>query len=517
MPVSLACDLLDIYFASLTPSVRQPASPYILAFTLRSKSVLRSENPRPCSKALLVSMLWVGAHTCESSFLTSPPSQRAKICTQLLELSISLLNPLVHVTSRSSFATGANGMVNMPSLHHSSGANLAARSDESGGLAGGTVTLDDVITYATIATVVSASEFKAASLRWWTAAFTVARELKLGKELLDPADGRHYNEDNDRIDMYNTHDGPDIYSSQSKQTVTEETREERRRTWWLLYAVDRHLALCYNRPLHLRDAECQNLLQPELDDVFQAGDHYPAETDVPVHRPRGPCVECTGHGMFGYFLPLMTILGYIIDLHLAQEHPIYGQMFTESQEPERHKVNIAVKLEQYGMSLARFRAVQATAQQANGGIEADEQTKTVVAYGTHLMHTLHVAMHGRWDPIALLDDNDRWISSTSFVTATQHAVAAAEAIREILEYDPDLSFMPFFFGIYLLQGSFLLLLIADKLRDEADPSVVKACETIVRAHEVCVVTLNTEYQVSRLLSFCTDYEANGSASEISAM
>jgi hypothetical protein len=48
-----------------------------------------------------------------------------------------------------------------------------------------------------------------------------------------------------------------------------------------------------------------------------------------------------------------------------------------------------------------------------------------------------------------------------------------------------------------LQGSFLLLLIADKLQGEASPSVVKACETIVRAHEACVVTLNTEYQVRR--------------------
>src|SRR5690606_37804062 len=57
------------------------------------------------------------------------------------------------------------------------------------------------------------------------------------------------------------------------------------------------------------------------------------------------------------------------------------------------------------------------------------------------------------------------------------------------------SFMPYFFGIYLLQGSFLLLLIADKLQGEASEAVITACETIVRAHEVCVVTLNTEYQV----------------------
>ena len=99
-------------------------------------------------------------------------------------------------------------------------------------------------------------------------------------------------------------------------------------------------------------------------------------------------------------------------------------------------------------------------------------------------------------PINLLDDNDLWISSESFISAMGHAVSAAEAASEILDYDPDLSFMPFFFGIYLLQGSFLLLLTADKLQGDASPSVVRACETIVRAHEACVVTLNTEYQVS---------------------
>jgi len=110
------------------------------------------------------------------------------------------------------------------------------------------------------------------------------------------------------------------------------------------------------------------------------------------------------------------------------------------------------------------------------------------------MHTLHILLNGKWDPISLLDDNDLWISSQSFISATSHAVAAAQAIDDILDYDPDLSFMPFFFGIYLLQGSFLLLLIADKLQDEASSAVVKACETIVRAHEACVVTLNTEYQ-----------------------
>jgi hypothetical protein len=127
--------------------------------------------------------------------------------------------------------------------------------------------------------------------------------------------------------------------------------------------------------------------------------------------------------------------------------------------------------------------------------ESDIQTRIIVAYGTHVMHVLHILLTGKWDPISLLDDNDLWISSQSFITTTGHAVSAAEAIDSILEFDPDLEFMPFFFGVYLLQGSFLLLLIADKLQTEASPSVVKACETILRAHEACVATLSTEYQV----------------------
>jgi len=53
---------------------------------------------------------------------------------------------------------------------------------------------------------------------------------------------------------------------------------------------------------------------------------------------------------------------------------------------------------------------------------------------------------------------------------------------------------------YLLQGSLILLLLADKLSTETNDGVIRACETIVRAHEAAVVTLNTEYQVGSSLS-----------------
>lgn len=528
VPISLACDLLEIYFSSSYSKFIQPASPYVLGIIFRKHSFLRQNNPRVCSPALLASMLWVGAQTSESAFLTSPPSARGKVCQKLLELTVSLLRPLIHTPTEGA-NQAANPVVNGVALGGFGVALHTARHDNEGGSTGAAGALDDVATYINLATVVSASEYKAASLRWWNAAWSLARELKLGRELAPnpdpsiPQDENAIVEGNAENDM-NINGQPAFQSRRFSGMpasvnqpghVTEEEREERRRAWWLLYIVDRHLALCYNRPLFLLDAECEGLLQPEDESVYQAGEYYTTE-NVPesYYRRRGPPLECTGHSIFGYFLPLMTILGEIVDLNHTRNHPRFGMRFRNGTDLDDMAHEISLQLDAYGRSLEAFEARFISADNNNtDGTHVDNAspsnqsttsnritetvllTKTIVAYGTHLMHTLHILLNGKWDPISLLDDNDLWISSQSFVSATGHAVSAADAISGILDYDPDLSFMPFFFGIYLLQGSFLLLLIADKLQGEASASVVKACEQIVRAHEVCVVTLNTEYQV----------------------
>lgn len=237
------------------------------------------------------------------------------------------------------------------------------------------------------------------------------------------------------------------------------------------------------------------------------------------YRPRGPQTLCTQHSIFGFYTPLMTILGYIVSLNQARNHPRFGQMSRRLAEWEEQSVEITAQLEAFGQSLREFEAYSISHAQDSliydltkskrnapmfqtGTSEhsritnAMVQTKIVLAYSTHIMHVLHILITGKWDPIDLLDDKDLWISTPSFQVAMSHSVAAAEAISEILEYDPDLSYMPFFFGISLLQGGFLLLLTADKLGGEANPDVVKACENIIKAHEACIVTLNTEYQVS---------------------
>ncbi|KAF1990841.1 hypothetical protein K402DRAFT_369830 [Aulographum hederae CBS 113979] len=499
LPIQLACDLLDIYFQSTSSAFMQPESPYVLGYVFRKRSFLRQTNPRVCTPALLASFLWIGAQTSEAAFFTSPPSSRGRICQKLLELTVGLLKPLIHggVGPDSSSAFGGNAVFNGVALgglgvHHQG--NSQDPANGSPGAAGG---LDDVATYMHLATVVSATEYKAASLRWWNAAWSLARELKLGRELAQ-----------DEGVPGSAELGPlDGHRDSSNRSPTEEGKEERRRIWWTLYIVDRHLSLCYNKPLFLLDAECENLLHPVDEIIWQSGEYYtgrPANTSPFYYSWKGPSFECTGHSIYGHFLPVMSILGEIIDLNQARNHPRLGQRFRTSADWDEQAGEITSQLEAYGRSLQAFNN-RHTGQDGNdthneGGnptarmSESVLQTKIVVAYGTHLMHTLHILLNGKWDPISLLDDNDLWISSQSFITATGHAVSAAEALNDILEYDPDLSFEPFFFGIYLLQSSFLLLLIADKLGGDASTSVVKACETIVRAHEACVVTLNTEYQ-----------------------
>jgi hypothetical protein len=554
IPLSLACDLIDLYFSSSSSAQMHPMSPYVLGFVFRKRSFLHPSKPRQCQPALLASMLWVAAQTSDAPFLTSVPSARGKICQKLLELTVSLLKPLIHTPSEEAspvsspivdgVALGGLGVALPGSI------SMETLTSESGAF-GAAGTLDDVVTYIHLATVVSASEYKGASLRWWNAAWSLARELKLGRELPQnaPSTRQGGSADIDGEDGGGMGGVPGV--------ITEEEREERRRIWWLVYIVDRHLALCYNRPLFLLDIECEGLLQPMDDTDYQNGNfHAYADPNVLASdqeagrksRVRGPSFECTGHSIFGYFLPLMTILGEIVDLHHAKNHPRFGIGFRSSREWDDQTSEITRHLDLYEQSLKQFEqrhlSLNAQAQAADekaaeaAGVptanndlpgtpsghsvhsvhttssrmtESDIQTRIVIAYGTHVMHVLHILLTGKWDPINLLDDNDLWISSQGFITATGHAVSAAEAISNILEYDPGLEFMPFFFGIYLLQGSFLLLLIADKLQLEASPSVVKACETIIRAHEACVVTLNTEYQVCLCLGHLTRRTMNANS------
>ncbi|KAL1654090.1 hypothetical protein SLS61_003496 [Didymella pomorum] len=488
MSISTACDLLEYYFQSSSSVFMEPVSPYILGTVFRKRSFLRQHKPRKCSPALLSSMLWVAAQTSEATYFTSSPSARAIICQKLWKLTVDLLKPLVHSPATQNHGPGRGGVTSAGQDRFNVERTIGRYDGRMDGAMPPTSNLDDVATYLNLGVVTSASEYKAASLRWWNAAWSLARELKLGRELpADPAKGTNGQ----------TNDNGEMEVSTPAAALVEEMKEERRRLWWLLYMIDRHLGLCYNRPLAMLDNECEDLFQPVPDTVWQAGEFY---TGHQGQRRKGLNFQCTSHDVFGFFLPLMTILGDIVDLNAQKNHPRFGQRTSW----ELHEAEITRQLESYAYSIEDFKTQHGCGQNddinANGTpdavrIEWIHQTRKIAAYATHIMHVLHILLHGKWDPVALLEDDNMWICSPSFLAATSNAISAAHAVEEILDLDPDLSFMPYFFGMYLLQGSLILLLLADKLSTETNENVIRACEIIVRAHEAAVVTLNTEYQI----------------------
>lgn len=281
IPVSLACEMLELYFASSSSALMHPTSPYVLGYVFRKHSILHPTKPRQCTPALLASMLWVVAQTSDSTFLTAPPSSRGRVCQRLLELTVGLLKPLIHGPSGGDsspkFESFSNTIINGVALGGLGVAmpgsvNTDGLSGETGAF-GAAGILDDVVTYIHLATVVSASEYKGASLRWWNAAWSLARELKLGRELPpNPASlNRQPAEGGNDVDA----DGEaDDDLPHTPGMITEEEREERRRIWWLCFTMDRHLALCYNRPLFLLDIECDGLLQPMDDTMWQVREDW---------------------------------------------------------------------------------------------------------------------------------------------------------------------------------------------------------------------------------------------------
>jgi len=345
----------------------------------------------------------------------------------------------------------------------------------------------------------------------WNVAFNLARDLKLNQEveIFNPYHALVNHTFNCQCTV-----SPEIGSD----SISEVHREERRRTWWLLFLMDRHLALCYNRTLALLEAECRDLLLP-LDDITWQNASQLHSHGIKANGPRcmllpmgtgrmnGPPITCTGPGLFEFFLPLMTTTGHLLDYNRAKNNPILaatGSSIWSTQEGQ-----ILRQLDLYQASLDSLSGTMhlmhrrgsekdgtwsttptSIAEDSEGGHIA----RTVTAYAKHVVCVLRILISSKWDPLYLFDDSDLFTSSRSFKDSISHTMAASECVTQILEEDPDISFMPYFFGIQLLHGSLLLLLVAYRLQVDSGTAILTACEAVIRATEACFVTLPTDYQ-----------------------
>lgn len=495
-----ACELLDFYFAQPGNSLFQSASPYVLSHVVRKQSLLYAAQPRETTSALLSTMLWVSAQTADIPLLLLP-GKRARVCETLRALAECLIEECN--CGRECGHEKRQAGVTPPAFSSSSAgqifANLPGKCDRSTAFP-----VDDVLTFVLFSIVVSGGDHKTNCYKWWNKAIMLARSSGL------------YSVDSDWSEA--SRSGLSHSSNHPKGDPTSmslaalEAREERRRCFWLLFCLDRHLALSFNSTLSIADGEFE-VFQPLPEDVWECLETAPIE--ALTHRVYGPLTTVTGIGFFEWFLALMSILGDIILVHHRRFHPRLGSL-------DDHEAVLMIEdiLTKGAQSIADMRDLyEATAfETAEGptrlgnstlrdpGPTASQrsmklaQVHLVTSYSTFMIHVLHVLLHGKWDAVSMLDNDDDWITSVPFMKCASHAIAASEAVSRILNCDPELSFMPYLFGIYLLHGSFILLLFADRMPQLGpNESVEKACETIIRAHEVCVVTLNTEFQVRSTL------------------
>lgn len=430
LPPILAAEFMQIYFTN---------SVYSIAPILRRYSMLRFDSPRRCSPALLYSILYVSAHASKHAILTSGSEYTSMLIAKLLESTLAYLEPLRND-------------------HYSQDREID---------------LDDVIAYINIGIVDNATNFKPESMKWWAMAVTLARSLKLNKEI---------------------------------PTIPEEAREERRRTWWSLFMIDRHLALCFNRPCMILDSECLELFFPVSKNLWDSGvvvrpgqssngtgpgnslqSTQPAERLRPPEgdRNRRRGLQCTvvEAGLFGMYLPLMTLLGGIIELHFFELSPLFSQFDEGIIQNLRESYKHRLKTFQY--SLEEFYAV------------IDTNDRYLMAWGEYcecLIQVFYILLQGYWDPTSMLDDIDVLLNNQRFNSCLRHSLSASTHVDKILRLDPELQTIPFFFGIQLLQAGFIPFCMSERYGSHTSRDVAQACRLFLRAHEVAATTLNTQYQ-----------------------
>ncbi|KAG9555223.1 hypothetical protein KCU71_g11051, partial [Aureobasidium melanogenum] len=365
--------------------------------------------------------------------------------------------------------------------------------------------LDECMAYVHLAMVTSASAFTRASLRWWNMAFSLAREIDLHQPLLDH-DGH----------------GPEdaIYSVSAQESPTSDTRsgarefsgkntplaEERKRVWFFLYSMDRHISFFFNKPLSLLDSECSSLARPISELSWQS--EKERDEDTVGH---GPWYYCTGTDFFQFFTPLMALLGETVYFTLAQNHPRFGISLHTTNDWSNWRSAIREKLDDYKNGISTMRDSAQRSQRAESDcsqisersqIQApryqDPRSAVVFAYAEFLIPVFHIILEGKWDPLTLLDQQDNWLGSTGFKNVVKHAIDAATPMRELFDLDPGLRFMPFYLGIYLFHVSLPLILVVDRVKQKINDRVVNACDTFIRAHEICISQIPSEYSIAML-------------------
>ncbi|KAL5341972.1 hypothetical protein BJX70DRAFT_357481 [Aspergillus crustosus] len=477
-----AAEMLEIYFNEQRNPIFKAASPYTITHIIQPSSVLHPTAPRPTSSILLLVMLLCVAHTADIKIF-DPPGARQRIVLDLYRLALDLMEPV----DWDNYFRTSDGWQFHPrgGFTDKDGRSSVSHAAESGLIPDFLGSTDVILAVVILTLVISGGHFKADCQKWLSKAVRLARASGLSME--------------DRALQGGS--PSQLYPGQTPPREWLIVKEERRRLFWLIYCLDRHLALSFNAAVNFPEGTfC--VAGPLPEDIWQNLETINLNS-IPAPQ-LGPPTRITGYGFFEYFLPLATVLGHIIDFHHIQNHPLLGDTVNNATI---HRIEALIAQREQDLAELQsqidnplptqhvdlFNPILSYPHSPSAAI--DTRKPLVIAYSTHMIHVFYILLHGKWDPISMIEAKDDWITSDSFQACASHALSATAAVNQILSLDPELTFMPYLFGIYLLQGSFILLLFVDRMPELGfNKSVEEVCETIIRAHEVSVVTLDTTFQ-----------------------
>ncbi len=264
----------------------------------------------------------------------------------------------------------------------------------------------------------------------------------------------------------------------------------------LIFSTSRHLSIRYNSVINIKDAESQDVRLPMDDTIWQTTASTP-ESNAELtsnRRPRGPPATVTGNSLFDVLVPLMCILGQIIDMHHVAYHPRVERS-SSNLVAEAYTATITQQLNELAPSIASL-ACDAEKSAANDPTHSQnivQHYRTVSSYAHFMLQLLYSLLGGFWDKLILVESGHEVMQSARFSETLQRSLYAADCLNDTLRIHPDLGFKAMFFGIFLYHGVTLPWAVADKYRQSTDPKVVRACEIYVRAFEAMVCTYQAEY------------------------
>ncbi|RTE80295.1 hypothetical protein BHE90_005257 [Fusarium euwallaceae] len=521
---SLVDGLLEAYLADVSDHVPIPSSPLLLSHLFRRCSILSLDKPRCCTPALLASMLLVAAHTTESPFFGFTPNVRSRLCAQLLHLTVRLLNGSMQRRSPTSPSHASGTFLDQPRNAY----QRPERSSENIAASGSIRSyIDNIVTHIHIGLVNDAAELKPRGSHWWHTAFQLAKDYKLNRdarlltEVLEAVEGTREpssaSTNNSTVEsgMETRHNIPDAehdtpidvdhdavieHDPSDSVIATLEELEERQRVWWMLYVWDKQMALRYNSPLVLKDAECRNVFVLLSDTDWQSMPLSSCATGETLSlglkitgpgRQKGIPHLCCDSSALGMLLPFMCILGQVMDLHHMRNHPRASEAQTNLLV-EAFTANIQAQLSQAATSIDPSSPTSNTVQEAGGNSRINRHKRAANLQARFMFHSISALLGSRLDMPTMLNDETSYAASPAFETSLSHAVSAASSLQEIPLMDLDQYIKPPFFGILLFHGASIVYVAAALQKTTTSGAVVAACETYARALEAAVSNFHSE-------------------------